>query len=613
LTLKYREAVGQTMNQQSLSYLASLLKFLPEQTASSLREALSQAECPELAYILNLLVAFCLGSRAPENTGPRSDWDDAKERCRARAASMIAIQQGQHHSGQFSRLVMDTLPSPYIGQLCSNMAPVARELETISAFVLGAPCPFLFDAHNWTLQQLAFVQDVLKLGHLAAPDGLPSPHEKASEAMNGTLDHQAGLNTSASLRSSRNILASKGTVPAGLSLPSAKLQKLRPVITNSTPLSGSSSQDSGSRYGSPAPPSAKRTLEKDMDYENGRSRAKKGRLASTPRHNERAAVGTPDTSSDASPRLETPVHLGSAAPASSVATGGRRRNKMSLASDPPALSMEVVDAIAPVRGRIRVALHEHSIRFISPSDGKIEFTIPLEAVKRAFLLYIPADEEEPANWTVVLTSLDSCSSQDLRKPARSQAIFSVDLDTPITKPVLVCDTAALLASYTFPQATFTVHGGGVLERLRNLVGTLPPSITTCTALGDETLRVKAARGNRSGHMWLFGDGILWGAYRPCEYWTAADMASVLIHRDSEVEFSVTIKRRATEEETQITEISMESFTPVANWIGSHQRSAKYLLSYEGFPAKALPAFPAMRPKVKKPHFNPPSPEVQRVR
>ena len=196
--------------------------------------------------------------------------------------------------------------------------------------------------------------------------------------------------------------------------------------------------------------------------------------------------------------------------------------------DPPLFTLPSISTTSPVRKKVNVTVHARSIRFVHPSTRALEFSIPLASITRAFLL--PTRGKSRSHWTVVLLPTDVPDKSKASPPSAQQIIFGLDALT--TAPF---ETTSYSSGTSTPTSTTTVAKGeetasSVREFLSHIpVPLLEPSATVFRSAcatpksGQGAAGIDAYLAAKSGTLWFFDTGILWGESKPCEFWAVSDL------------------------------------------------------------------------------------------
>jgi hypothetical protein len=217
------------------------------------------------------------------------------------------------------------------------------------------------------------------------------------------------------------------------------------------------------------------------------------------------------------------------------------------ADDPLCFTLPSISFTSPLRKKLTLALHKHTLRLLSPTTSAVEATIPLSSLKRAFLL--PTRGKTKPHWTVVLMGSDAPPAkkagpkkdQPVPKDEDTQVMFGTD--------ALALAVTEYSVGASHPTVASIPKGGSTLPALTAFLSLLPQHITQhrakqsvfrsslAPALGttaktsatadagqgeDGRAGVDAHRAARAGTLWFFAEGVLWGE-RPCEFFALPDL------------------------------------------------------------------------------------------
>ncbi|KAG9316578.1 hypothetical protein JVU11DRAFT_2631 [Chiua virens] len=197
------------------------------------------------------------------------------------------------------------------------------------------------------------------------------------------------------------------------------------------------------------------------------------------------------------------------------------------ARDPPLFTLPSISTTSPVRKKVDVTIHARSIRFINPTSRTLEASIPLASITRAFLL--PTRGKSKGHWTVVLLPTDVPDKSKSSPASAQQVIFGLDA---------LSAAKFETTSYSGTTPTSTTHtvtkGEETAPSIRRLLSHIPvplfePSTTVFRSAcatpksGDGAAGIDAYLSAKSGTLWFFDTGILWGESKPCEFWAVSDL------------------------------------------------------------------------------------------
>ncbi|KAH7911869.1 hypothetical protein BJ138DRAFT_1149664 [Hygrophoropsis aurantiaca] len=193
--------------------------------------------------------------------------------------------------------------------------------------------------------------------------------------------------------------------------------------------------------------------------------------------------------------------------------------------DPPLFTLPSISTTSPVRKKVDITMHKHSIRFVNPASRALEASIPLADINRAFIL--PTRGKAKPHWTVVMLTVDAPGKGKSTTATPQQIIFGIDAAS--TSKFETTDH-----SPSNPSSTGIAKGDDTLPSIRRLLTYLPipvlePSMTVfrsaCATAksGNGAAGVDAYLSAKPGTLWFFTEGILWGESKPCEFWALEDI------------------------------------------------------------------------------------------
>ncbi|PFH47448.1 hypothetical protein AMATHDRAFT_67753 [Amanita thiersii Skay4041] len=288
---------------------------------------------------------------------------------------------------------------------------------------------------------------------------------------------------------------------------------------------------------------------------------------------------------------------------------------------PPIFTLHGISVTSPVRKKVDITILKNAVRFTTPNTQSIESTIPLSALRRAFL--VPTRGKTKAHWTIVMISSDT---PDRGKPnsssalANPQVIFGVDASATSSFVTTTYDPDSNPTPSNVPK------GGATLPSLKTFlshlegVQVLEPTVdvfkSACVGSGtnagqDGIPGVEAYRAAKAGDLWFMKEGILWGGSKPCEFWAVEDLLDksegVRILNPGGRTFSVALTRKSSDElvedeedvgtETEFTLIDSREQDGVNQWIRQHRH-----LFGKGASSKATGA---ETPKIEQVHVRRP--------
>ena len=205
----------------------------------------------------------------------------------------------------------------------------------------------------------------------------------------------------------------------------------------------------------------------------------------------------------------------------------------SAVDDPPVFSLNSISVSSPVRKKVDVTVHKHSIKFISPSSKVIEAEVPLPSLRRTFIL--PTRGKQKPHWTVVILSSDFPERGKIPASStqtRPQIIFGLDavasaaMTTTAYSESSEPKTSSIgKGSDTLPSLReFLSHVGlTILQPTQEIFRSACPGNTNTNASPDGIPGIEAYRAAKPGTLWFFKEGILFGENRPCEFWAVEDL------------------------------------------------------------------------------------------
>ncbi|KAI6041738.1 hypothetical protein EDC04DRAFT_1199598 [Pisolithus marmoratus] len=275
-------------------------------------------------------------------------------------------------------------------------------------------------------------------------------------------------------------------------------------------------------------------------------------------------------------------------------------------NDPPLFTLPAISTTSPVRKKVDITVHSRSIRFVNPSSRALEASIPLTSITRAFLL--PTRGKARDHWTVVLLCSDAPLDKGkagtvAHKQAKQnqQVIFGLDalsttqFATTSYSFFTKANGNSVASSRSMATTTETIaKGSETRSSLRKLLSFLSVPLLEPSAgvfrsacahnkAGDCAAGIDAYLSAKSGTLWFFDRGILWGESKPCEFWAVEDLTArngVKLLSATGRTCSVILRRRRTgittesgndsdEEEFSETEFTMvdgKEQDPISAWV-----------------------------------------------
>ena len=220
-----------------------------------------------------------------------------------------------------------------------------------------------------------------------------------------------------------------------------------------------------------------------------------------------------------------PIVNGKRASDDSELSSANKKRKLDVRQDPspsdsPIFTLHAVSTTSPLRKKVDIVVHTDSIQFYNPTSHVLEVSIPTASLLRAFI--VPTRGKQKAHWTVVvLSSDDTPSGTNSKKPSPNQIIFGIDAQN--TTPMKTTDHAT-------DSLSTTPKGSETLPLIRSFFSHLP----TLQVLEPSTSHFKSAvtpsspgfdayLGAKQGTLWFFDKGILWGESKPCEFWALEEL------------------------------------------------------------------------------------------
>jgi hypothetical protein len=207
--------------------------------------------------------------------------------------------------------------------------------------------------------------------------------------------------------------------------------------------------------------------------------------------------------------------------------------------DTPLFTLHSISVTSPLRKKLNITIHKHSVRFTQPSSSQVDAIIPVSSLRRAFV--VPTRGKSKAYWTVLLLSSDA-PDRGKRASASSsnaQIIFGIDA---IASSALTTTTH----HQSSQPSTKTIRtGSATLSALQDFLSHLPahslPVLEPSTAVFRSACAgsgsggnsgtgagakgvpgVEAYRAAKPGTLWFFKEGILWDS-KPCEFWSVEEL------------------------------------------------------------------------------------------
>ncbi|GJE95733.1 Rtt106 domain-containing protein [Phanerochaete sordida] len=215
-----------------------------------------------------------------------------------------------------------------------------------------------------------------------------------------------------------------------------------------------------------------------------------------------------------------------------ASAGDAEEDRGDEGEDKPLFTLHALSVTAPLRKKLDIRIHERSLRLLNPNTQAVEHTIPLSALRRAFLL--PTRGKTRAHWTVLLMSADTPTPSS-KAAAKDKEKDKAEKDVQLVFGVDAAPGAYSTTDHTATDSAPAQHARGtpVLPFLRAFLAHVPVplrepdasvfrSATAVDAQGTPLAGVQAYRAAKEGTLWFFADGILWDG-RPAEFWACADL------------------------------------------------------------------------------------------
>ena len=211
------------------------------------------------------------------------------------------------------------------------------------------------------------------------------------------------------------------------------------------------------------------------------------------------------------------------------ASSKRQKTVEEDADDPPLFTFPSISTTSPIRKKVDVTVHARSIRFVNPNTRALESSVPLASIARAFLL--PTRGKTKGHWTVVLLPTDVPDKAKTSPLSAQQVIFGLDA----LSAAKFDTTSYSSGTTTTSNSTTTIaKGEETATSVRRLLSHIPvpllePSATVfrsaCATAksGEGAAGIDAYLSAKSGTLWFFDTGILWGESKPCEFWAVSDL------------------------------------------------------------------------------------------
>jgi hypothetical protein len=226
-------------------------------------------------------------------------------------------------------------------------------------------------------------------------------------------------------------------------------------------------------------------------------------------------------------------------PSSSSLPGGANNNKKPKYEDGPnddddddipQLTLHALSATAPVRHKIDITLHVHTLRLAHSTTGAHVTRCALTALTRVFLLPTRARSSGALQWTALLLGGDKPAPPPPRgakaKGAANAAAAAVRFELACSVPDSFSPAAIPRLTVHTPTPTSDSHITSTREALLALLSPTisgTPIALTTVERGAPLAGITAFLSVRETALWFLDEGILANG-RPAEYWALADLA-----------------------------------------------------------------------------------------
>jgi histone chaperone Rttp106-like protein len=208
--------------------------------------------------------------------------------------------------------------------------------------------------------------------------------------------------------------------------------------------------------------------------------------------------------------------------------------------DAPQLTLHAISATAPVRHKVDITVHVHTLRLAHSTTGAPTARCTRIALTRVFLLPTRARSSGALQWTALLLAGDKppppaprgsgAAAKEAKKAvahARFELVCSVpDSSNPSTIPrVTVHSPTPTSSSSSVPASS---SHNAFLTLLSSTIAGTPLTLTTVER-GAPLAGITAFRGVRETSLWFFDNGAnaragILADGRPAEFWALADLA-----------------------------------------------------------------------------------------
>ena len=212
-------------------------------------------------------------------------------------------------------------------------------------------------------------------------------------------------------------------------------------------------------------------------------------------------------------------------------------------NDPALFTLPTISTTSPVRKKVDITIHTRTIRFTNPSSHALEASVLLSSITRAFML--PTRGKAKGHWTIVLLCSDTppVKGRTTAGAQHQQIIFGLDALSPIgfettsysffTKVDGHTSNSSTSATTTTETVTKGAETRAALQKFLSFLpvplfepsSTLFRSACVSAKVGDAAAGIDAYLSAKSGTLWFFDRGILWGESKPCEFWGVEDLVA----------------------------------------------------------------------------------------
>ena len=216
-------------------------------------------------------------------------------------------------------------------------------------------------------------------------------------------------------------------------------------------------------------------------------------------------------------------------------------NSAEDADDPALFTLPSISTTSPVRKKVDITIHTRTIRFTNPSSHVLEASILLSSVTRAFIL--PTRGKAKGHWTVVLLCSDTPPEKGKAAAGaqHQQVIFGLDAFSSSEFEIIFHLSFPKANGHTAQSSTSAIpktekisKGTETRSALQRFLSFLPishfepsssvfRSACASSKVGDSAAGINAYLSAKSGTLWFFDHGILWGESKPCEFWGVEDL------------------------------------------------------------------------------------------